>query len=245
MPRRHRIHAERVYVVRVNIWHRWYRRFAVLLFILSLPVAAYYGAQWYLGGTQRVLSDQNLDLQTRLSILRTDLDLTEQENANLLIAALLDDEAEQHLQNELVNWRERNELLQSEIQFYLSLMEPSISSQGVFIQSAELVAMAESGSYRYSLVIGQKSQDHPRVTGAVRLQVISENENQYTNLGLADLTDGGAELALGFIFFQQMDGIIYLSADFKPTEWMVEVDLASANSGSITETYDWPFPASR
>ena len=192
-----------------------------------------------------MLVDQNIDLQTRLSILRADLNLSEQQNANLLIAAVMDEEAEQHLQNELVNWRERNELLQSEIQFYLSLMEPSSSSQGVFIQSAELVSMEEHGLYRYSVVIGQKSQDHPRVAGAVRLQVISENENQFTNLGLADLTDGGAELALGFRFFQQMDGIIYLPAEFTPTQWMVEVDLASANSGSITETYDWPFPASR
>jgi hypothetical protein len=214
-------------------------------FILSLPVAAYYGTQWYLDGTQRVLDNQNTDLLTRLAILRTDLNLSEQQNANLIMAAVMDEEAQLHLQNELVNWRERNELLQSEIQFYLSLMEPSSNSQRIFIQSAELVSMEDPGLYRYSVVIGQKSQDHPRVNGAVRLQVISENENRYTSLGLANLTDGGSELALGFRFFQQMDGIIYLPSEFTPTQWMVEVDLASANSGSITETYDWPFPASR
>jgi hypothetical protein len=74
-------------------------------FILSLPVAAYYGTQWYLGGTQRVLENQNTDLLTRLAILRTDLNLSEQQNANLIMAAVMDEEAQLHLQNELVNWR--------------------------------------------------------------------------------------------------------------------------------------------
>ena len=71
--------------------------------------------------------------------------------------------------------------------------------------------MEDPGLYRYSVVIGQKSQDHPRVNGAVRLQVISENENRYTSLGLANLTDGGSELALGFRFFSRwMESYIYL-----------------------------------
>lgn len=157
------------------------------------------------------MDNQNTDLLTRLAILRTDLNLSEQQNANLIMAAVMDEEAQLHLQNELVNWRERNELLQSEIQFYLSLMEPSSNSQRIFIQSAELVSMEDPGLYRYSVVIGQKSQDHPRVNGAVRLQVISENENRYTSLGLANLTDGGSELALGFRFFSRwMESYIYL-----------------------------------
>lgn len=197
-------------MVRVNIWHRWYRRIAFLLFILALPVGAHYGTEWYLGQDQRELAVQNEVLQLRLAEVRAEVLDLEQKNTNLLMAAELDDQAEQQLLNELVDWRERNETLQSEIQFYLSLMEPSSNERGVFIANAELIPTEEPSVYRYSVVIGQKSLNHPRVAGTMRLEVISENENQYTVLGLADMTDGGAELPLGFRFFQQIDGTLYL-----------------------------------
>ena len=238
---RHRIHAEKVYVVRVNVWHRWYRRLALLLFIVALPVAAYYGTQWYLGEDQRELENQNQVLRDRLAEVRAEILDLEQENANLLMASAMDEEAELQLREQLVDWRERNETLESEIQFYLSLMEPSSSESGVFIANAELQATEEPSVYRYSVIIGQKSLNHPRVAGSVELQVISENENQYAVLGLADITDGGAELPLGFRFFQQLDGTIYLPAEFVPNQWRVEVNLASASSSSIRQTYDWPF----
>ena len=238
---RHRIHAEKVYVVRVNFWHRWYRRLALLLFMLALPVGAYYGTQWYLGEEQRELIGQNLILRDQLFDIRGQVVELEQQNANLAMASAMDEEAQIQLRNQLVDWRERNETLESEIQFYLSLMEPAAGERDIFIASAEMHATEEPRVFRYSVIIGQKSVDHPRVTGAVRLQVISENENQYTVLGLADITDGGAELPLGFRFFQQMDGTLFLPADFNPNQWMVEVDLASASSNSIRQTYDWPF----
>lgn len=238
---RHRIHAEKVYVIRVNIWHRWYRRLALLLLILALPVGAYYGTQWHLGKDQRELASQNEVLRTRLGEVRVEVIELEQQNANLLMASSMDKESQNQLREELLDWRVRNETLESEIQFYLSLMEPSSNERGVFIASAELLPTEEPSVYRYSLIIGQKSLDHPRVVGAVRLQVISENENQYAVLGLADITDGGAELPLGFRFFQQMDGTLYLPTDFDPNQWMVEVDLASAASNTIRQTYDWPY----
>ena len=237
---RHRIHAEKVYVVRVNVWHRWYRRIALLLFILALPVGAYYGTEWYLGQDQRELVDQNLTLSTRLAEVRAEVVELEQQNANLIMASSMDEESQNQLRDQLVDWRERNETLESEIQFYLSLMEPASNERGVFIASAELIPTEEPSVYRYSIIVGQKSLDHPRLVGGVRLQVISENENQYTVLGLADLTDAGAELPLGFRFFQQMDGTLYLPADFSPNQWMVEVELASASSDTIRQTYDWP-----
>lgn len=238
---RHRIHAEKIYVIRVNVWHRWYRRLALLLFVLALPVGAYFTTQWYLGEEQRELISQNELLIEQLAQVRAEVTEFEQQNANLVMAAAMDEEAQLQLHTELVDWRERNETLESEIQFYLSLMEPSSNERGVFIANAELLPTEEPRVYRYSVIVGQKSLDHPRVTGSVRLQVISENENQYTVLGLADVTDGGAELPLGFRFFQQMDGTLYLPADFNPNQWMVEVDLAGASSNSIRQTYDWPF----
>jgi|GEM_PF-1729780 hypothetical protein len=238
---RHRIHAEKIYVIRVNVWHRWYRRIALFLIVLALPIGAYYGTEWYLGQDQRELDDQNQALRLRMAEVRAEVLELEQQNANLLMAAEMDEQAGQQLRNELVEWRERNETLQSEIQFYLSLMEPSSNERGVFIANAELIPTEEPSVYRYSVIIGQKSLNHPRVTGAMRLQVISENENQYTVMGLADMTDGGAELPLGFRFFQQMEGTLYLPAGFSPNQWMVEVDLASSSSDSIRQTYDWPY----
>ena len=241
MAKRHRIHAEKVYVIRVNIWHRWYKRLALLAFIVALPLAAYFGTDWYLGETQRELETENGILIGQVTGLRSEITDLEQANANLLMSAQMDAGAELQLQNELVLWRERNEILQSEIQFYLSLMEPSTNSQGIFVQSAELTALDEPNAYRYSLIVGQKSQNHPRVAGDLRIELISENQGQYSTLGLADLSDEGEELSLGFRFFQQIEGVIYLPTDFEPDQWVVQIDLASSNSGSIIETYNWPF----
>jgi hypothetical protein len=122
-------------------------------------------------------------------------------------------------------------------------MEPSSNERGVFIAGAEMFPTEEPHVFRFSVIVGQKSLNHPRVAGTVRLQAISENENQYTVLGLADMTDGGAELPLGFRFFQQLDGTLYLPVDFNPNQWTVEVDLPSASSSAIRQTYDWPYSA--
>lgn len=241
MAKRSQIHAERVYVVRVNVWHQWYRRIALLLFIAALPVAAYYGTDWYLGENQRQLETENSQLAEQVNVLRFDLSEAEQSNANLQMSAQMNEDVEQQLQSELISWRERTELLESEVQFYLSLMEPTSNNQGVFVQSAEITALDDPTVYRYSVIVAQKSQTHPRVGGSLSIELIAENENQSTVLGLAELADEGAELAIGFRFFQQAEGLIYLPAGFSPDQWIVRIDLVSSGSSPIVETYDWPY----
>lgn len=244
MVKPHRIHSERISVVRVNVLHIWYRRIALLLFVAILPVGTYYGADWYLGENQRQLEVDNSHLVEQVSLLRFDLREAEQDNANLLMSAQMNQDVEQQLQNELISWRERNELLESEIQFYLSLMEPASNNQGVFVQSAELVALDDPNAYRYSVIVAQKSQEHPRVEGDISIELISENENQSTVLGLAELADEGANLPIGFRFFQQLEGVIYLPEAFRPDRWVVRVDLVSSGSDPIIESYDWPYLSS-
>ena len=240
MVRKHRIHSERIVVVRVNRRLQFLKRLLLLTVLMALPVAAYQAARWWQGDQARILTAQNLKLQSDQTRAQQQIEELRQEISNLDMSNDLDRETIDQLRAQLVNWRLKSEDLESKIQFYLSLMDPLSTGDGVFVQRAEVLPMAEPGVYRYQVVVAQKSQNHDRVTGSAQFTFAGSRDDRLESLTLADVSDETAPVKIGFSFFQQIEGYLYFPDDFEPSGWMLDIDLQTPIRTTVSEAYEWP-----
>ena len=105
MVRKHRIHSERIVVVRVNRRLQFLKRLLLLTVLMALPVAAYQAARWWQGDQARILTAQNLKLQSDQTRAQQQIEELRQEISNLDMSNDLDRETIDQLRAQFVNWR--------------------------------------------------------------------------------------------------------------------------------------------
>lgn len=226
-------------MVRINRRREWIARFLLVALMVALPLAVYQAALYYAGNQMQQLENNNRQLLARNTGLEAELEQMSQQMANLELAADLDMQAMNQLREQLIEWRERGEQQSEQIQFYLSLMDPASGGDGVFVDRADIVATAEPGRYRYQVVVGQKSQNHDRVTGSLQIMVHNGVASPAQTFALGELSDQETPLPLGFKFFQNLEGFIYLPAGFEPTGWSLELDIRTPVRQVFSEEMDW------
>lgn len=240
MPKNHSINRERVTVVRENRWLRWWQGLILLLVLISLPTATWWITRVQLGEDYRALQDQMATLQGEASEMQERIQELQQQRADLEVASQLDAEALQQLRERLVEWREANELLEEQTQFYMSLMNPSANNAGIFVESIEIRATSTPNQYGYDVLVAQRTLDHQRVTGRLVIDLQGEQEGQQIILNADALgleTDGQA---LGFRYFQHLTGEIYVPDNFEAERLRARVYLSGSSTPLIDEQVDWP-----
>lgn len=237
--KRHKIHSQEIRVTRVNPLAHLLLRAGILILLLCLPMVGYLYALSQLGDRERDLAARNDELTVEVRDLAARLAEVDQESMNLRVAGSMDAESIDQLRQQISSWRERNELLESQVNFYLSLMDPGASNDGVFIQMAELFATEEPDLFRYSVLLGQKAGNHQRVTGRLEMRMVSLRDDVNLTLPLADVVAGSERLALGFRFFQQLEGHVRIPPDSEPTAWLLDVHIAGRGL-AYSARYDWP-----
>lgn len=239
MRKRHAIHTDRIYVVSVNRRVQWLTRLLAVVVLIALPISVYEATRFQVGEEIRLLEAENQQLALNTEQALAELDGLRQQMVNLELASDLDHQVIDQLREQLVQWRERGEQQAEQIQFYLSLMDPGSGGDGVFLDRAVLLATADPNRFRYQVVVGQKSQNHDRVTGSLQIMVHSDIDDSVESLSLGELTDQDTPLALGFKFFQTLEGFVYLPDGFQPGSWSLEFDIRTPVRQSFSEQLDW------
>lgn len=240
MPKPNEIHYEKAYVVRVNKTRRRWLICAVLIAVISIPLATYYGTLFYAAKENRELAkivEQQIGL---IDELKAQVAEFEQLSANANLSLEVDRTSLEQMRQEMVVSQAQIEMLGEQIKFYQSLMDPNPEKGGVYIETVDIEPAAFEGEYRYNIVVAQRSSNHRKVKGRVDLEFISElNSEEVQTFALSELTESANPLPLGFKFFQQLDGDIVLPDGFSPTKVRVMVQLEGDSSPRLDETYEW------
>jgi len=240
MPKNHNINRERVTVVRENRWLRVWQGLILLLVLVSLPTATWWITRAQLGEDYRALQTQMSALQSESAQMQQRIEELLQQRADLEVAAQLDADTLQQLRERLVDWREANEQLEEQTQFYMSLMNPSANNAGVFVESIEIRATSTPNQYGYDVLVAQRTLNHQRITGRLVIDLQGEQSGQQIILNADSLgleTDGQA---LGFRYFQHLTGEIFLPEEFEAEQLRARVYLSGSSTPLIDEQVDWP-----
>lgn len=240
MPKNHSINRERVTVIRENRWLRWWQGLALLIVLVSLPAATWWMTRVQLGEDYRALQEQMSALQGSAAEMEGRIQELQQQRADLEVASQLDADALQQLRERLVEWREANELLEEQTQFYMSLMNPSATNAGVFVESIEIRATSTPNQFGYDVLVAQRTLDHQRVTGRLVIDVQGESEGQQIILNADALGMDVDGQALGFRYFQHLMGEIFLPDNFEAEQLRARVYLSGSSTPLIDEQVDWP-----
>ena len=242
MPKKpHNIHFEQPIVVKVNRRQRRNRMLAVVVLLISLPIATYFVTSWFLGEDNRRLKVKTAEQTEIIAALRAEIEYLDQLRSNAEIAAEVDKTSMNELRTELVVMSNNNEVLSEQLQFYQSLMDPNPTNAGVYIESVDLLAGAEPQHFQYRILIAQKSANHRKISGHVLVEVLPEGAgNEDEVLRLSQLGASSDRLVLGFKFFQPFSGDLMLPEGFTPAKIRVIVQLSGDQGLRLNQTFDWP-----
>ena len=242
MPKPNAIHFEKTYVVRINKARRRWLIAGILSMVVAVPWATYYGTIFYAAKENLELT-KTVDEQTGLiEVLQTQMTGFEQMHANADVSLEVNRNSLEQMRKEMVASQAEIEMLREQIQFYQSLMDPDPEKGGVYIETVDIEPAPWGGEYRYryNIVVAQRSSNHKRVKGEIKVEFIAEPDTEEVRtFALGELTQSGGPLPLDFKFFQQLDGGMTLPDGFNPTRIRVTVQLEGDRSPRLDETHEW------
>ncbi|MBC6427932.1 MAG: hypothetical protein GDA55_01615 [Cellvibrionales bacterium] len=247
MPKRkHAIHAEQVRVVRRTRIERMGRAAGLFALLAIGPLATYAGASWWHGWHAQHERHARQTEQTRPSAPTAQQEAIaqlQQERTNAVLAAEVDRRSVEQLRQEVLRSRQQLETMEEQIRFYQSLMDPDPQQGGIYVESVQVTPISTTdppAPYRLQIIVAQRSSDHRKVAGQLHVRLSGQVGDTERTLGLPDLTAGDAKsLPLDFKFFQQLEAVLRLPADFRPLSLGVQVRLAGDSAPRIDETHLW------
>jgi hypothetical protein len=173
------------------------------------------------------LKDENLELRESL--------------ARAQRALQMDQTAYQELDQSLKESSKEILKLREELNFYRNIISPANNVGGLQIQSLHIERSADSNAkneYRYRLVLVQALKHDHQVYGRAKLNVIGMQAGAEVTLVYPETAD--KPIDLNFKYFQDVDGVIKLPRNFKPTRVKVNVTTTGADAQTVDQVYTWP-----
>ena len=130
--------------------------------------------------------------------------------------------------------------LRQEVAFYRGIVAGD-TGRGFEVQGFAATAGAESGSWRFRVVLTNDSKDGKVRRGFVSFSVDGEHEGEPVRLSLLQLT-GRGEPGFEFRFrvYQKVEGRLLLPEGFTPRVVNVEVSGADGVVSGVKRSFDWP-----
>lgn len=182
-----------------------------------------------------LLRDENQLLRSRLSGMQQQLVNAEQESR-------VDRESLQQVQGTMLTLRERIAQLEEDILFYKNIMAPEEDKRGLVIGQFDLVALEESGWYRYRLEFRQQGDNQHLVNGYANVNILGHQDGSERWIPLHDVsgTVDQQDLKLRFQYFQNIEGKLRLPDGFTPeTVQILAVSESEVNAGTVEKSFGW------
>lgn len=192
---------------------------AIALLAVSLAVGLVVG-QW--SGKEAVL--QNGALLQRLNALEGLQQSLERELAASKLAADVQEQAAQELQQRLTQLLGEKVELENAVSFYRDLMEVGAKREGLRVASFTVLATNTPQIFQFSILVTQISEKRKYVAGDIQLKVIGILQGGRQEV-IFDAKNAvvGFPLNLRFKYFQDLVGQIRLPSDFIPERVSISV----------------------
>ena len=192
---------------------------AIALMAVSLTVGLVVG-QW--SGKEAVL--QNGALLQRLNALEGLQQSLERELAASKLAADVQEQAAQELQQRLTQLLGEKVELENAVSFYRDLMEVGAKREGLRVASFTVLATNTPQIFQFSILVTQIAEKRKYVAGDIQLKVIGILQGGRQEV-IFDAKNAvvGFPLKLRFKYFQDLVGQIRLPPDFIPERVSISV----------------------
>jgi hypothetical protein len=192
---------------------------AIALMAVSLTVGLVVG-QW--SGKEAVL--QNGALLQRLNALEGLQQSLERELAASKLAADVQEQAAQELQQRLTQLLGEKVELENAVSFYRDLMEVGAKKEGLRVASFTVLATNTPQIFQFSILVTQIAEKRKYVAGDIQLKVIGILQGGRQEV-IFDAKNAvvGFPLNLRFKYFQDLVGQIRLPSDFIPERVSISV----------------------
>ena len=192
---------------------------AIALMAVSLAVGLVVG-QW--SGKEAVL--QNGALLQRLNALEGLQQSLERELAASKLAADVQEQAAQELQQRLTQLLGEKVELENAVSFYRDLMEVGEKREGLRVASFTVLATNTPQIFQFSILVTQIAEKRKYVAGDIQLKVIGILQGGRQEV-IFDAKNAvvGFPLKLRFKYFQDLVGQIRLPPDFIPERVSISV----------------------
>ena len=192
---------------------------AIALMAISLTVGLVVG-QW--SGKEAVL--QNGALLQRLNALEGLQQSLERELAASKLAADVQEQAAQELQQRLTQLLGEKVELENAVSFYRDLMEVGAKREGLRVASFTVLATNTPQIFQFSILVTQIAEKRKYVAGDIQLKVIGILQGGRQEV-IFDAKNAvvGFPLKLRFKYFQDLVGQIRLPPDFIPERVSISV----------------------
>lgn len=192
---------------------------AIALMAVSLAVGLVVG-QW--SGKEAVL--QNGALLQRLNALEGLQQSLERELAASKLAADVQEQAAQELQQRLTQLLGEKVELENAVSFYRDLMEVGAKKEGLRVASFTVLATNTPQIFQFSILVTQIAEKRKYVAGDIQLNVIGILQGGRQEV-IFDAKNAvvGFPLKLRFKYFQDLVGQIRLPPDFIPERVSISV----------------------
>ena len=192
---------------------------AIAFMAVSLAVGLAVG-QW--SGKEAVL--QNGALLQRLNALEGLQQSLERELAASKLAADVQEQAAQELQQRLTQLLGEKVELENAVSFYRDLMEVGAKKEGLRVASFTVLATNTPQIFQFSILVTQIAEKRKYVAGDIQLKVIGILQGGRKEV-IFDAKNAvvGFPLKLRFKYFQDLVGQIRLPSDFIPERVSISV----------------------
>lgn len=212
---------------------------AVVLIVAS---GAIYNHGLSMAGFDKMSAYQRqLGLRGELNRLRDENQELRESLARAQRALQMDQTAYQDLDHSLKDSAKEIVKLREELTFYRNIISPANNVGGLQIQSLHIErsgADPSKNEYRYKLVLVQALKHDRQIYGRARLAITGMQAGE--EVVLAYPAAAGKALNVNFKYFQDLDGVLKLPADFKPLRVKVSVTTTGNTARTIDRFYTWP-----
>ena len=206
---------------------------AIALMAVSLTVGLVVG-QW--SGKEAVL--QNGALLQRLNALEGLQQSLERELAASKLAADVQEQAAQELQQRLTQLLGEKVELENAVSFYRDLMEVGAKREGLRVASFTVLATNTPQIFQFSILVTQIAEKRKYVAGDIQLKVIGILQGGRQEV-IFDAKNAvvGFPLKLRFKYFQDLVGQIRLPPDFIPER--VSISVQQNGKKTASADFEW------
>lgn len=223
------------------------RRRALLVFS-AVSLVAFVAAGGFLYGYYETIRSQQsiqVDRETLnleiagLQIENTDL---ERQIAILDRSSVMDQRANEEVQDTIGSLRERVAQLEQDIVFYRQVVSEETEDTGLIIGQFDISSTADESRFRYKLVMRQQDADGDTfLTGHVNVNLIGEQGEEQTILPLREISQEQDQLdiRLRFKYFQSIEGELELPEGFDPERIQIAAIELEPIEKSLNQNFSW------
>jgi hypothetical protein len=177
------------------------------------------------------------------------IDVLQRENARLNVqvaelemARQLDREAYGQIERTLAELQAQLSSQGGDLAFYRSIVSPADGIQGLRIHRFEVAPGAQPREFKLVLTLIQAMRHETLASGLVQIALAGLTANRPTRHTVGELLGRPrAQLPFSFRYFQTIEQIVTLPADFEPLE--VEIEVRSTKlRAPVRQTFPWKSP---